>query len=99
MNNTLRSFSSNLFKCFYFNIDDYLTFKRIFKCNEIEELKEKDYECYVKHVCGYSRPFSTKKPLQDEEFFVLMYANGMQNSAQELSLTTIISFAMLYPMI
>ena len=26
---------------FYFNIDHYLTFKRIFKCKEIEELTEK----------------------------------------------------------
>ena len=62
----------------------------------------KDYEWYVKHVYVYIHInvyFQPKKPLQDGEFFVIMYANVMRNSVQELSLTMIISFATKYQMI
>ena len=60
----------------------------------------KDYEWYVKHVYVYIHVyFQPEKPLQDGEFFVIMYANVMRNSVQELSLTMIISFATKYPMI
>ena len=77
-----------------------MTFKRIFKCKEIEELTEKiTNDMLNMYMCIFYVYFQPEKPLQDGEFFVIMYANVMRNSVQELSLTMIISFATKYPMI